>query len=921
MNDLSTRHFLTWRGRRDAASLEAVFDATAPGLLRLALHLVGDAQVAEDLVQQTFLAAIEAPELFDAARGVEAWLAGILANRARRVHRDRARRIDPERVERALAAADPAELAANRELSAAVLEALDALDEPYRQAAVLRLVHGLEPAQIAHALGRAPGTVRVQLHRALEQLRRALPTGAALGILPLFDARASLAGVREAVLAAGTKPGLVAGSLTALTHAGALIVTTKIWIAAAAAAVSLLALIVFEGGRDAAPAAPTASPEAGGDALVALTTPADTERSALLSSAVDVPGAHSPIGSTVDDSAADGSVTIHIHADGRPVAGRELRLRVDGPDPELNARWRKTDERGLAVVDRLPPCSFAVEVAGGIWRDGAIGRDESKSIEIDLAQLARVEGNVVDALDEPIAGARILALNRHAPPMEVAVSDADGRFTIDGAGSDLRLVAEHPDYHVLDTVWADAKPRTTIDVRLVMHAESAVLEGLAVDERGDPVPGTWAELALWTEVEMRRRGEGITLGLRPRAVRVDDQGRFRFESLPAATVAVGARAPGRVGESRTVELEPGRTTRVTLRLTDGATVAGHVRDPQGRPLAGAQVAGPSGVEFARVTTLTDGDGAFRLDGVEPDPEATITARRAGADESGARATRALRAGELTTVELTLAPDARIGGRLRGPDGEPLAGWWVAFETRGDLVARGRQEATGADGSFEVDAAGTEPGCLVAMPPARGGLPPVAERCDVRPGDRVDLWVESERFPDAGFRIAVVDGAGRPLSGAQIGYAVEREGYPTMGSLEPVEPATGVLEVGQLAPGPVRVEVRTADRGRLSLGEVELRAGELRDLGTAAILEAGNIDLSWRPTADVVEPAVFARSTESPGLTEAATRMGDGRWRVGPLQPGTYDLLLVDRDGEPLVPCRGLVVVAGETLELGQVALD
>ena len=43
----------------DAAALGAVFDATATELLRIACHLAGNRADAEDLVQRTFLAAIE----------------------------------------------------------------------------------------------------------------------------------------------------------------------------------------------------------------------------------------------------------------------------------------------------------------------------------------------------------------------------------------------------------------------------------------------------------------------------------------------------------------------------------------------------------------------------------------------------------------------------------------------------------------------------------------------------------------------------------------------------------------------------------------------------------------------------------------------------------------------------------------------
>ena len=67
---------------------------------------------------------------------------------------------------------DPAALVGDRELFDEALAAVEALPEPYREVLLLRLVHGLTPAAIAHTLGRAPGTVRFELKRKHDVLRR-----------------------------------------------------------------------------------------------------------------------------------------------------------------------------------------------------------------------------------------------------------------------------------------------------------------------------------------------------------------------------------------------------------------------------------------------------------------------------------------------------------------------------------------------------------------------------------------------------------------------------------------------------------------------------------------------------------------------------------------------------------------------------
>ena len=157
------RAFARYARSRDPELLAAVFDATAPKLLLVAMHLARDAAAAEDLVQATFLTAMRVPERYDPSRPVLPWLAGVLANEAAMARRR-------ERFTPAAPVAnvpeDPAAIAQTQELLDRVSATLDAMPEPYRTVLVLRLVNGLRAVQIAHGLGRSPETVRTQLHRA-----------------------------------------------------------------------------------------------------------------------------------------------------------------------------------------------------------------------------------------------------------------------------------------------------------------------------------------------------------------------------------------------------------------------------------------------------------------------------------------------------------------------------------------------------------------------------------------------------------------------------------------------------------------------------------------------------------------------------------------------------------------------------------
>ncbi|MEM9380142.1 MAG: RNA polymerase sigma factor [Planctomycetota bacterium] len=199
------RLFLRYRKKGDAAALGRVFDLVAPELLALAVHVTGDLSTAEDAVQDTFLVAVEGADRYDATRPLVPWLVGILVHRARkgrdrrRDDRVRATAEDGAPLDELPAEApgsDPARATAAREIEDLVARAVTKLGEPYRSVVEQHLGECAPPRDIAVSLGRAPGTVRVQLHRGLEQLR------AQLGIDPERSVTERLSGIGLALPAA-----------------------------------------------------------------------------------------------------------------------------------------------------------------------------------------------------------------------------------------------------------------------------------------------------------------------------------------------------------------------------------------------------------------------------------------------------------------------------------------------------------------------------------------------------------------------------------------------------------------------------------------------------------------------------------------------------------------------------------------------
>jgi RNA polymerase sigma-70 factor (ECF subfamily) len=127
----------------------------------------------DDLVQDVFIKALRRLSALREAASFGAWLAAI----ARNVANDYHRRSVPEEPLTDDASGDEVTSGVSggdHEGSAAVLEAVMSLPHAYRETLILRLVEGMTGPEIAARTGMTHGSVRVNLHRGMEQLRAKL---------------------------------------------------------------------------------------------------------------------------------------------------------------------------------------------------------------------------------------------------------------------------------------------------------------------------------------------------------------------------------------------------------------------------------------------------------------------------------------------------------------------------------------------------------------------------------------------------------------------------------------------------------------------------------------------------------------------------------------------------------------------------
>ena len=148
------------------SDLEALFKLHWPSAYRAAYLVCRDATAAEDIAQESFLAAVRALDRFDRRRPFGPWLHRIVVNRAIDWSRARALRGEVALYEGA-ASADEGLPTGN---SHTLASALASLSPEHRAVIVLRHLLEYTPGEIAELLDLPRGTVNSRLRRGLDEL-------------------------------------------------------------------------------------------------------------------------------------------------------------------------------------------------------------------------------------------------------------------------------------------------------------------------------------------------------------------------------------------------------------------------------------------------------------------------------------------------------------------------------------------------------------------------------------------------------------------------------------------------------------------------------------------------------------------------------------------------------------------------------
>ena len=177
--DLASAELVERLRRGDLEALGSAYDQHHVAVRAFAGRLVGDSGIAEDLVQDVFVALPDLIGRFRGENSLRSFLIGVAINRARRHVRSASRRRAAlsrlgSEPEQASPAASPELVAAERRLLHALARALDRLPLDQRVAFVLCDVEERTSVEAAALVGAPEATLRTRLHHARRKLRALL---------------------------------------------------------------------------------------------------------------------------------------------------------------------------------------------------------------------------------------------------------------------------------------------------------------------------------------------------------------------------------------------------------------------------------------------------------------------------------------------------------------------------------------------------------------------------------------------------------------------------------------------------------------------------------------------------------------------------------------------------------------------------
>lgn len=567
----------------------------------------------------------------------------------------------------------------------------------------------------------------------------------------------------------------------------------------------------------------------------------------------------------------------------------------------------------IYLVTRHPPVApppaaapkpVAVKVAPAAPVPASSARIPDLAHDDDPIGTFRLEGQVIDDHEQPVAGAEV---GIDANPVKVVKTDASGAFVFEGLIARAYALEARADqgYAGPVRVRLGAKPEP---VTLRLHEGGSV--EVAVTDGKAPIANA--------EVELRAT---VTWHATTNAAGIATFAHVGAEWAPLVASAAGfAPAAMMLGTSG----DPKAPVRVALVLAKGAAVSGVVVDAAGKPVGGARVVASLASEpFPVVDPRRDGvvakaDGTFELP-VLGAGTWRLTATHTTYGPTTSTPLSLDGAHPKTGVKLVLAAGGTVTGKVTDAGGAPVASANVRVVVRGGVFWRAQRQAfSAADGTFRIEGLPRRAADVVAQ--GEHGASAIVP-ADLEANAKQDVALKLDIAGE--ITGVVVDSAGAPLGDAQVVAEAEPSGKPAdltiwvvRGDQEAITDQAGGFVLSGLPPGGYRVR---ASRSGASIDEQQLAKFVVAHPGEKLRIVVPNQGKITGKVAfaDGKVPAAFTVRLGNSYGTPFATP--DGTFSLTTVA-GTH-ALVVDGTSFLAAKSREVVVKEGQPTDIGTITVE
>jgi uncharacterized GH25 family protein len=640
----------------------------------------------------------------------------------------------------------------------------------------------------------------------------------------------------------------------------------------------------------------------------------------------------------------------------KPVAGAEVRISMlllgdlkGGPEKfryltsiePLDLLVTTTDASGIFVFNNIPVDSkaeFIVKKAGRAtistfkppqppisasnYNPGQY-TFESKDIKIVLPAGARIEGKVVEkGTGKAVGGVRLMCYSQMPSGtfgVKPVVSKDDGTFSFDGLEANTYTIRDVPSREKLaqwiikpETVTATAG-KTSAGI-ILEASKGGMLEVIVRDNEKKPVAG--ASVYVRMNNNDKQGASGVS----------NSDGVAAIRLMPGKYALQGAYKEGysSIREQKIVTVKDGETIRLEIELKANPKITGIVRDPSGRPVAGAML---RICPMGQKETNSDKEGKFEISwnpeqwGTQK-PPLVLVARHSGQNLAAVVDIEE----DTRTIDVNMSPGIEFSGKVVDSNGKSIVGARVGVNLRvsnygasfnNDIVV------TDKEGRYEYKA--IPEGQKYSVSARADGYGESSTMVDADDVENNRLEISPLTLKEAALSISgiVVDVNDKPMANAEVYVSGQGQQY-RQGTTD----AQGKFTIDKLCEGQVYVNANVRSDRTYLHGNVSAKSGDTDvKVVVGAPERAGEMaDIANQP-AGTLEVVITDDANEGVGGAQVNVREKDGdRWKNSvsdkngiaslKLLPGEYELAEIRKEGYSSLKERQTVTIeVGKTVRL------